>query len=165
MVTEEYGTELQKAHGPHRTRKDRDTECRLVLIISDNRGPLLDSISLCANKAHAVPGTKAPAAGKPSGGAASVTPIDEQGGGSARDARTQNYLKPEASARLASLLLSNYKADLNHTLNMIRSPSLSAIQSASRVGLGIFITVVSSRAVARGALLLSLLSGVPTSKR
>ena len=36
-------------------------------------------MSLRANRAHAVPGTKTPAAGKPSDGAASVTPTDEQG--------------------------------------------------------------------------------------
>ena len=89
MVIEEYGAELQKAHVPHPTRKDIATEPRLGRIISDNRGPPLNSMSLRVNKAHLVPGTKTPAVGKPSDGAASVTSTDEQGGGSPRDARTK----------------------------------------------------------------------------
>ena len=46
-------------------------------------------MSLRVNKAHLVPGTKTPAVGKPSDGAASVTSTDEQGGGSPRDARAE----------------------------------------------------------------------------
>ena len=89
MATEECGAELQKAHGPQPTRKYRATEPRLVHTTPDNRGPPPNSMSLPANTAHMAPGTKTPAAGKPSDGAASVNPTDKRGRGSPSDARAE----------------------------------------------------------------------------
>ena len=89
MATEEYDAELRKAHGSHPTRKYRATEPRLGRTTSNNRGLPPNSMSLRANRAHAAPGTKTPAAGKPNDGATSVAPTDAQGRGSPSNTRAE----------------------------------------------------------------------------
>ena len=64
-ATEEYRAELRKAHGPQPTRKYGATEPRLGRTTPDNRGPPPNNMPQPANTAHAAPGTKTPAAGKP----------------------------------------------------------------------------------------------------